>query len=1107
MLAENSKEQLFQRYNKSVIVVFSSIMLLTFIITLYNYYLAREAQRNYKLAEITEYSFQLNNKLTSTLETLTGMRDLAEYYLRFPAEMPSKIPSLRQEGKYFYLNKVRQQLSTSDRIMSGNITGIGRIDQFNQSFKNELIMANALTPAFVTAQKSIKEANWLYYISLRRFVNLYPWVPRSIWQYNDKSLINDLVPKVKAAKLKGETFWSRPYVDSAGKGLNAALGMGVYLNNEMKGALLIDINMAGLYSYLPNVSDEDHGYIIVDKHSHVLLHKNNANLTLNMGTAFSDVAPEQLNQLSYQSLLNIGPSSEVGDWAVQQIKLPINDWVLLEYHRKNIYYGAINQRFITIFIGIFFGLLSLLIVVYYVTYRSFIAPSKKFISHIEYCSVGDPGKVKPSEEWRHWFKIVEDLFGDNRSLMQRLKDQNNELDLRVKEKTQALLYKSEQHQRDYALLRSVMDAIPDYILFNDQQGRLIGCNQAVEQLVLQKEADILGSQINDFIASDIGEKVAQSIGKNQLDNSATVHHQTVTTEHNTYEIYQAPFYNEHKEPLGSIILIRDVTKQFEINQALQRAKNQAEEANQIKSQFLANMSHEIRTPINAIQGMFFLLQQSRLNKVQDQYLGNAQTASKTLLYLVNELLDSAKVESGNMSVHKELIELENIVSQALNLNIAALVGKDLSLSVAIDSQVPLYIHTDTMRLVQVLSNLLNNAIKFTERGAVSLSVSLSSTINGLADTNNMSILFKVKDTGIGIEKSKQAGLFEAFKQADESMTRVYGGTGLGLSICQHITQLLGGEISISSTFGQGAEFTLALPIEMSNNVAFDSGYSERCLTQFRPQFSTSTVINFAVNIPEKLRENFTDIAQPIVDISRLKMLESVKGQAHKILLIDSSHYPQGFTTTELAVIQQEVAVLALCQPVASVIAFELLEQLNLHKINYLLLQMPLYRDVIAKLAKELCRVSSNETLNDPILTDSAEVDTTQPAASLNGLKILLVEDNLVNQLVASKLLESMQGNVVIAQNGQEALDKLPLDNFDIILMDIQMPVMDGLTATQHIRAQKQYNSLPIIAMTAHAREEDKQQCLAAGMNLHISKPISLNILRDSILSQCVDMGH
>ena len=1072
-------------------MVFAGIMLLTFVITFYNYYLARQFHIDYKLAEMSEYSDQLDKKLTSTVATLTAMRDLAQYYLRFPDELPNKVPRLRQEGKYFYLDKMRENVSVNNRIMSGNITGIGRVDVFNQSFKQELIMANALTPAFVTAQESIKEANWLYYISMRRFVNLYPWVPRSIWQYSDQSLTNDLMRKIKAAPSKDGKFWSRPYVDSAGKGLNTALGIGVYVDNEMKGALLIDINTAGLYDYLPKVSDDGHGYIIVDKHSHVLLHKNSENLTLSARTAFSDTAPAQLNQFSYQSLLNLMPNSVIGDWIVQQKKLPINDWILLEYHQKNNFYAEINQRFATILAGIFCGLLSLLIVVYYVTHRSFIAPSKNFISHIENCSAGDPGKIKPSNEWRHWFKIVEDLFGENRSLMQRLKDQNNDLDLRVKEKTQALLYRSEQHQRDYALLRSVMDAIPDYILFNDQQSRLIGCNQAVEQLVLKKESDILGCQIGEFIATDFGEKVALSLGNHQQEKLPVAHQQIISTDDNSYEIYNAPFYDEYNALLGSIVLIRDVTQQFEINQALKRAKNQAEEANQIKSQFLANMSHEIRTPINAIQGMFFLLQQSRLNKIQQQYLVNAETASNTLLYLVNELLDSAKVESGNMSVHTELSELDNIVSQALNLNIAALVGKDLSLSVAIDSQVPLQIRTDTMRLVQVLSNLLNNAIKFTECGKVELSVSLS------GDADNIAILFKVKDTGIGVEKAKQSGLFEAFKQADESMTRVYGGTGLGLSICQHIAQLLGGEISIESDLGEGAEFTLALPMDTSNFLANDIAYTETSLAQFKPQFSTSTVVNLAVNIPDQLRENFTDIGQQIINISNFSQLKTVDAKAQKILFIDSGDYPQGFTKTALNVIQQDVDVLALCQPVASIISFQLIEQLNQHEINYLLLEMPLYRDVIAKLAKELGREPSNgaSTIDRPKVNDIAT------AASLAGLKILLVEDNLVNQLVAIKLLESLQANVTLAQNGQEALDKLPLENFDIILMDIQMPIMDGLTASEHIRAQQQYNKLPIIAMTAHAREEDKQQCLAAGMNLHISKPISLNVLRDSILSQ------
>ncbi|MGB1263398.1 MAG: response regulator [Cognaticolwellia sp.] len=1098
MFGQNSKDKLFQRYNTSVIVVFSGVMLLALMITLYSYYLARQSHTNDKLAQMGEYSSQLNKKLAGTVETLTGLRDVAQYYLRFPKELASTIPPLQQDGKYFYLNKSRHSLSPTDRIMSGNITGIGQIDSFNQAHKNELMMANALTPAFVTAQESIKEANWLYYISKRRFVNLYPWVPRNIWQYSDNSLTNDLMRKIKAAKLADEKFWSRPYVDSVGKGLNAALGMGVYLNDEMQGAVLIDINTAGLYHYLPNVNDEDHGYIIVDKYSHVLLHKSNDNLALSARTAFSDAAPKPLNTLSYQTLLALPVSAEVDDWVVQRQQLPINDWLLIEYHRKENFYAAIEQRFLMIFIGIFIGLLTLSVVVYLVTYRSFIAPSKKFISHIEHCSAGDPGKVQPSREWRHWFKIVEDLFGQNRSLMQRLKDQNNELDHRVKEKTQALFYKSEQHQRDYALLRSVMDAIPDFILFNDQQGRLIGCNQAVEHLVRQKESDILGGKISELIANDFGDEVAFSLAQPPTDKSLIEHQQRVTTPYQTLEIYKAPFYGDYNTLLGDIVVIRDVTQQFEVNQALQRAKEQAEEANQTKSQFLANMSHEIRTPINAIQGMFFLLQQSRLNKVQQQYLTNAETASKTLLYLVNELLDSAKVESGNMSVHQEFVDIESVVAQALNLNIASLAGKDLNLNVNIDSQVPLQINSDAMRLVQVLSNLLNNAIKFTQHGKVELSVSLSCRHDELKTADNVAVLFNVKDTGIGIEKSKQAGLFEAFKQADESMTRIYGGTGLGLSICQHIAHLLGGDIAIDSRLGHGATFTLALPLDVTDYVVSKVDNAEFCITKYKAQFDNHVLVNIGVDIPDKLVENFTDIEQSLTNLGQFSALKNTKASENTVLFLDSSHFSQGFTDSELNLIKQQVTILALCQPVASVIATQLVEQLNSNGVNYLLLEMPLYRDVVAKLAQEIDRIA----LNVPVTIANPSVPDARPSGdTLTGLKVLLVEDNPVNQLVATKLLESLQADVVVAQNGQQALDKLAAEPVDIVLMDIQMPVMDGLTASKKIRAQSQYQQLPIIAMTAHAREEDKQQCLAAGMNLHIAKPITLNALRDSMLSQ------
>lgn len=1127
---EGSHEKIFQQYNKSAIIFFVAIIHITFIVISYRFYIDRENYRNDKHTELTQYSSKINSRLADAEHTLTGMRDLAEYYLRFPSELSNKIPPLQQDGEYFYLNKSRYNLTSTSQVMTGSITGIGEISSFNSSLKKELIMANALTPALVTAHKSIKEANWLYYISMKKFVNLYPWVPRSIWQYSDHNLTHSLMLKIEAENNRKKPFWSQPYVDSTGKSLYSALGMGVYLNDDMLGALLIDINSAGLYDSLPDISDQDHGYIIVDKNNHVLIHKNNSNIKLSTNTEFSDIAPKNLTQFNYQSLMPLNPISNIEGWILQKQTLPINGWLLLEYHKKSYFYKNINQKYLVIFIGFFLGLLSLLIAVYYMITKAFITPSKKFMQHIENCSAGDPGKIKPSVQWRYWFKIVEDLFGQNRSLLQRLRDQNNELDLRVKEKTQALLYKSEQHQRDYALLRSVMNAIPDYILFDDQQGRLIGCNQTVEKLLLQKEVDILGRQTKQFISHALSETVANSVYADVHSINLQSEQWTVSTADKTYEIYKAPFYGDDNLvdgkslALGNIILIRDVSQQFEINKALNHAKNQAEEANKIKSQFLANMSHEIRTPINAIQGMCFLLQQSQLNKVQGQYLDNAQTASNTLLFLVDEILDSAKVESGNMSILLARTELESIVSQVIRLNVSAIAGKDLKLNVSIDSEVPLQLNTDTMRLVQVLSNLLNNSIKFTEHGYIDLSISLHSKINEITKAYQPIILFKVKDTGIGIEKSKQKSLFEAFKQADDSMTRMYGGTGLGLSISQHIAQLLHGEITVESSLGEGAEFTLSLPLcnalktdpkntlettlennedNEEDNEIFDAG-----ITTLTTHLTGYAFINLSVEIPLSLQQNFSDIKQDITNIDDVNELKRLDITHQKILLLDNVKYQQGLSDIELYIISQMVAIVALCQPITSIISKQLVEQLQSYNIPFLLLEMPLYRHAIVKIAKEINYLKIGfqaDKLEEPLQIKQQEMSAESklqslPEETLVGMRVLLAEDNMVNQLIATKLLESIHVNVVVANNGQEALDILSREDIDFVFMDIQMPIMDGLTATKHIRAQAKFKYLPIVAMTAHAREEDKQQCLAAGMNLHLTKPFTLDALRESIIS-------
>lgn len=1086
MLNKDSKEHIFQRYNNSVIIVFVVISLLVFFVTFFQYQSASQAHKYQRTAELIEQKNKLNNRLNNTVEVLKGLRDLANYYLKYPQELPTKMPPLRQDGQNFYLNKPRKQLIDNQRILSGNITGVGQVSTFDPSMQHELIMSNALTPAFVTGQESIKEANWLYYISMRRFVNLFPWVPRSIWQYSDKSLTNDLMREIQQTQDPKSLLWSKPYVDSAGKGLDTSLGLGVYLDGVMHGAVFIDINTAGLYEYLAEASGDDHGYILIDKNSLVLLHKNNNDIAIETQTTFSNAAPKQLSQFSYASLLALDSNTEVGQWVIQKQKLAVNDWILLEYQRKSDFYAPINNRYLAIFIGLFSGLLALLIIVYYVTHKTFIAPSQQFINHIENCSEGDPGKVKPSPAWRHWFKLVEDLFGQNRSLLQQLKDQNVELDLRVQDKTKALVQKSEQQQRDYALLRSVMDAIPEYILFNDLNGKLIGCNQAVEQLLARKETDMLGTKAIKLIELGLGKSAAECVSNANFAKSKDTIQQVVITEEHTYEVYSSPFYTENGVLLGSICLVRDVSEQYQINQALELAKNQAETANKIKSQFLANMSHEIRTPINAIQGMLLLLQQSQLNKIQAQYLNNAVTASSALLYLVNELLDSAKVESGNMTIHKTRSDLELIIAQALTLNVATAASKQLKLSVDIDNQVPSHIQTDSMRLVQVISNLLNNAIKFTDRGFVSLKVSLA------IQADNSLLKFTVKDSGIGIEKSKQSSLFEAFKQADESMTRLYGGTGLGLSICQHIAHLLEGEISIESELGEGAEFTLILPIKSEANL-----YSS--LTD---KFTNLHFYSLELDIPEQLHGNFQLVEQSITTISDVGQIpEQVNSSA--ILFIDSARFKEGFEDQTLASFSSTIKLLVICQPLGHVFNDAIMQQLTDADIAFILVEMPLYRNVIHKLANELVVLSNEKVLP---LDNSSTANTNiklvnkheESVSKLEDIEILLVEDNPMNQLVAKKLLEAMKAKVTIAQNGQDALEKLQATSFDVVFMDIQMPVMDGLTATRHIRKQDRFQQLPIIAMTAHAREEDRKQCLSVGMNLHIAKPVNTEKLYESI---------
>jgi signal transduction histidine kinase len=1087
---KSSKEQVFSRYNRSVLAVFIVITLIAMSIASYRYFIELESYQARELRTLTTRAKQLENTLILGLKSIAGIKKFANYHLSFPEELLATTPPLEQDGNEFYLKKNSRDSFAHRKNYRGSITGIGQVADFDELQRQELAMANALTPAFIIAKNSIKESNWFYYISLNQFVSLYPWIGRDSWRFSERNLNNDNINSIKTL-LPGDDnfFWSPPYLDSAGKGLSASLGTAVYRNRSLAGAVLMDFSLSSLSDGLPDISKPNQALILLDEKNNVLIHKTADNQALSTKLTWQDIAPKQLASYSYQRINQLPDSHKEGTWLIQKYQLPINGWVLLKYQPYQEFTASIFNRFILMLVLFFLGLFAFMSIIYIVTRKTFMKPTKEFINHIEHCSHGDPGKVKPPADWSYWFKIVEDIFGQNRTLLQQMKDQNMILDTRVNEKTQALRLKSEQHQRDYALLRSVMDAIPDYIIFNDLDGNMMGYNKAFENFVQAGSLDLIGKCSNEVVSVELGQSLV-AMSKASLTRSTEQGlAQVVETPANTYEVFSNQLYSQTAEIVGTINLVRDVTAQYSANVALEQAKNQAEYANQAKSQFLANMSHEIRTPINAIKGMLFLLARTRLTNEQQQHILNAEGASVSLLHLVDEVLDLAKIESGNMSVIKMPASIDKIVDQAVKLNIGMISEKQLSLKINIAVDVPDIVLTDDLRLVQVLTNLLNNAMKFTHQGEISLTVEKVNTGNDAVGTtfNDSPVLvrFIVADTGIGIAKEKQGHLFEAFRQADESMTREYGGSGLGLSICQQIINLLSGDISLKSDLGKGTSFTFVLPFNLVENKALSKK-------------SALTLCSYSHVLSESLIDHLAGSQISHINITALSELDKYKNNENVALIIDEQSINEHPEKIYQSCLNNQI-LLAISHPMAKGISSEIIERIEGLKLSYILLEKPLYRSFISKLFSVItARELAAETTIDesiPLQSLSQEVD------NLKGINVLLVEDNLVNQLVAKELLKTMQANVIIAGHGKEALEILTdkQHNIDVVLMDIQMPIMDGLTATRQIRQQKEFHRLPIIAMTAHAREEDKQRSLAAGMNKHMAKPISAELLLSSIL--------
>ena len=645
--------------------------------------------------------------------------------------------------------------------------------------------------------------------------------------------------------------------------------------------------------------------------------------------------------------------------------------------------------------------------------------------------------------------------------------------------------------RQFSFLQALLDTIPNPIFYKGANTHFLGCNQAYEAFFGVNRRQFVGKRVLDL--EYLPEDTRQAY---QAEDEAVIAEcKRVTREvrlpgadgslHDTlYSVsgFRAP----DGRPDGLIGVIVDITALKEAEREADRARATAESAAAAKADFLANMSHEIRTPMNAIIGMTHLALQTELNSRQKNYLTKVDNAAKGLLGIINDILDLSKIEAGMMHFEHAPFSLDTTLRHLSDMCALKARERGLELLYDIDPEVPDQLVGDSLRLGQVLLNLLGNAIKFTETGEITVTVKCLET-----SENGVELGFEVIDTGIGMNAEQQSQLFSAFTQADTSTTRKYGGTGLGLSICKRIVDLQGGSISVTSQPGIGSCFAFRLTFEI-------------------PQEQADTPRR--IGLPNNLRALIVDdspgaceifqhmlrvfgIACQAVRSAPSAMAELARaadaGQAYGLLIIDWKM--PGMDGVELVERISQTNDAASQAAIIMATAYdheELLAALGRHAVGAILSKPATPSSLFDSIMIALHRA--------PVAPALPSITPAVLSRQFAGRRILLVEDNEVNRELAEEMLGNIGLLVDVAENGQQAIDRIRQNAYDLVLMDCHMPVMDGYTATEQIRNDLKLTQLPIIAMTANALTRDREHCLAVGMNDHIPKPIDVAVLHATL---------
>ncbi|GAB5468962.1 MAG: hypothetical protein Kilf2KO_19920 [Rhodospirillales bacterium] len=680
----------------------------------------------------------------------------------------------------------------------------------------------------------------------------------------------------------------------------------------------------------------------------------------------------------------------------------------------------------------------------------------------------------------------------------RLRASFDELERRVEERTADLAEAEAEAQEARGQLTDAIESISEGFALFDKEDRLVVANRRYREIMFGDRESALETGVT---FTQIAERAARSQRfPRSADKPEEWIERQILRHHRAAEPFIQEIAGNHWQQIsnrrtdqgGTVAVHSDITEIKRISDELQRAKDAAEAANEAKSAFLATMSHEIRTPLNGIIGMSMLLNGTSLDAEQREFSATITTAADTLLAIINDILDFSKVEAGALELERTPLELAEIVEASVELVASKATEKGIELACRLDPDVPAGILGDPVRIKQILLNLLNNAVKFTDVGEVVLTVSSMIAGASLKPGETTLLTFSVRDSGIGIPADRMDRLFKSFSQVDASTTRRYGGTGLGLVITKRLVELMGGEIKVESEVGRGTTFTFTLPGEVAPLPDRAAREQKLALIKGKRVLVVDDNRTNRLILNEKLR---SWELQSKATASPGEALEWIANDEAFDLCIIDYKMPEmsGFELARRIKQARPTATppLILFSSIASVDSGfrEGLEEAG-------------FAAVLTKPAKSGYLL---DALAAAMTVEGAEASPVQgdggiaKADTVADLAILLVDDNAINRKVGRKILKRLGFDCAVVASGEEAIESCLSERYDVVLMDIEMPEMDGITAAGQIRDRIDPDNVPyIVALTANAMASERESYLRSGMDDYLSKPIDVEALSESL---------